>query len=108
MDAELEKRLDKLQRELELIKASYESLQKTVEKQQNVVFGTDSQPGLVTRIAVIEEKIREVSNKIDDIDLKIDELNRKINNTSNKTMIYILMAISVMDGLISVLVALFH
>jgi len=113
MDKDLEARLDEIQRELRVIAAGYQDLKKEVDKQEEILFGGKNvQSGLITRITLLEEQIKMVSEKIDDItktlSLKIDELQRQLNKSNTRTMLYILTAISVLDGLISILVAMFH
>ncbi len=113
MDKELEARLDQIQRELNIIAAGYQNLKNEVDKQEEILFGGKNvQSGLMTRITLLEEQIRMVSEKIDDItktlSLKIDELQDQLNKSNTKTMLYILTAISVLDGLISILLAIFH
>ena len=113
MDKELEARLDEIQQELRAIAAGYQNLKKEVDKQEEILFGGKNvQLGLMTRIALLEEQIKMVSEKIDNItktlSRKIDELQDQINKSNTKTVLYILTAISILDGLISILVAVFH
>jgi len=113
MDKDLEARLDQIQQELRTIAAGYQNLKNEVDKQEEILFGGKNvQSGLITRIALLEEQIKTVSEKIDNItktlSLKIDELQDQLNKSNTKTMLYILTAISVLDGLISILVAIFH
>ena len=113
MDKELEARLDEIQRELREIMAGYQNLKNEVDKQEEILFGGKNvQSGLITRMALLEEQIKTVSEKIDEITKtlshKIDKLQDQLNKSNTKTMLYILIAISVLDGLISILLAIFH
>jgi chromosome segregation ATPase len=113
MDKELEARLDEIQRELREIVAGYQNLKNEVDKQEEILFGGKNvHAGLITRMALLEEQIKTVSEKIDDITRtlshKIDKLQDQLNKSNTKTMLYILTAISVLDGLISILLAIFH
>lgn len=108
MDASEYRLLEKIQRDLEVIKTSYDELKKEVERQRNVLYGSDGQPGIVTRLAVVENELKEIKSRLDDIDKSIRTLDKKISNNASKTMIYILTAITVFDGLLTVIVSLFH
>ena len=113
MDKELEARLDQIQQELRVIAAAYQNLKNEVDKQEEILFGGKNvHSGLMTRMALLEEQVKTVSEKIDDItntlSHKIDELQDQLNKSNTKTVLYILTAISILDGLISILVAVFH
>ena len=113
MDKELESRLDEIQQELRAIAIAYQNLKNEVDKQEEILFGGKNvHSGLMTRMALLEEQVKTVSEKIDNITKtlshKIDELQDQLNKSNTKTMLYILTAISVLDGLISILLAIFH
>lgn len=113
MDTHLEARFDQIQKELESLVVEYRNIRKDVEKHGEVLFGGKNiHTGLLTRVVLLEDKIDSLSKKIDETNkevlTRIDGLQKQLNNSNTKTMLYILTAISAMNGLISILIAVFH
>jgi len=113
MDKELESRLDQIQQKLQTIITEYQNLKNEVDKQEEILFGgKNTKPGLMSKMFLLEEQIKMLSEKIDDttntLSLKIDELQRQLNKSNTRTMLYILTTISILDGLISILLSMFH
>lgn len=97
--------VEKIRRELELIKASYQNIEKELEEYKHILYGNGRQ-GLLTRVALIEDKLADMDRKLDETESLIKEINKKVSNSTMKTMLYILTAVSIFNGFIATLIAL--